>query len=90
KVYQYYNEGYGTVKQQSKTQEYLKSALAQNDPEAMIYLGNAYLKGEKGIEMNPKKGCEWLQKAADNKIKESYYPLGTCYKNGLGSEQNYA
>jgi TPR repeat protein len=64
----------------------LEAQAKENDPRAMLALGNLY---ERGINNNPKRNLGtalgWYQKAAALEEPVAYFNVGTCYEVGLGT-----
>ncbi|MBQ7250952.1 MAG: sel1 repeat family protein [Bacilli bacterium] len=73
---------------QEEELSFYELAAMNNVPEALAKMGMAYLRG-KGVDVNPKKGFDYLQKA--KRLGESYdapYYLGQCYRMGLGTKKD--
>lgn len=60
---------------------------ALGDAESQVKLGGCYIVG-KGVEKDPAKGVEWIQKAADQGNEQAKRVLGNCYVAGIGVEKN--
>ena len=60
---------------------------ALGDAEAQLKYGVCFLVG-KGVEKDPAKGIEWIQKAIDQGSEAAQRTLGNCYAAGMGVEKN--
>lgn len=66
----------------SHTAEELLEKSAEGDVEAMGILGETYLHGNKGLEVDYRLAYEWSKKAADMGYVRSYTNLGIMYMEG--------
>jgi Flp pilus assembly protein TadD len=64
--------------------------LAEQDlPEARLYLGVMYVKGE-GVSQDYSEAVKWFTKAAEQGLAEAQLSLGFMYYGGKGVKQDYA
>jgi TPR repeat protein len=65
----------------NKINDYLEAAV-NGDRKAMLGLGNLYLKGAPGLDIDGKLAEEWLLRSAAAGEARAMYDLSTLYKTG--------
>jgi hypothetical protein len=65
-----------------------KSAAEQGYPNAQVWLGDMYLKGE-GVPRNYTQALRWFRLAAEKGYDHAQLRLGNLYTSGEGVAQNY-
>lgn len=73
------------------TQEDIATWMEQaknGDPEAEFNLGEAYLKGEGGLDKDEKEAAKWYQKSADQGYVDAEFAMGFVYRGGGGRPMN--
>lgn len=87
KFYSYRADGiatldYDIVKKVSKASDFIKLGAEMGIPEMMFYLGNTIIKDKDNEKVNPYKGLEWLEKAANANHDEAIKCLIGLYAKG--------
>ena len=73
---------------EAKIRSLLERAVENGCLSAYAFLGRCYAYGQFGVELNPQKGVELLQFAADKGEVNGLYELGMCYLRGIGVARN--
>lgn len=60
----------------------------QGDKRAQLFLGEIYLTG-RGVEADPEKARQWLQRSAEQGFAPAQFNLGNYYREGLGGPVDY-
>ena len=76
------------LKNPSESFKYFSKAAEQELPNAMLYVGLAYLNGD-GVEKDYTKALRWLSKAAKLGVANANYNIGVMYVYGNGVDQDY-
>ena len=63
-------------------------ALEISDKEAQFQLALKYANGGEGVDLDPKKACQWFLKAAEQEHLLAQYNTGVCYLDGLGGTKD--
>lgn len=66
----------------------LKKQAQEGDVEAQMKMAMIFLKGEKGVQADPKTALKWYQKAAAQGNFLAFYAIGQCYEVGKGVSQD--
>lgn len=87
KFYSYRADGkatldYDIVKKVSKASDFIKLGAEMGIPEMMFYMGNTIIKDKDNEKVNPYKGLEWLEKAANANHDEAIKCLLSLYAKG--------
>lgn len=87
KFYSYRADGiatldYDIVKKVPKASDFIKLGAEMGIPEMMFYLGNTIIKDKDNEKVNPYKGLEWLEKAANANHEEAIKCLLDLYSRG--------
>ena len=64
--------------------QWTHKAAADGDVDAMLILGEYYLRGNAGPNKDLAQAAEWYQKAAQSGNGKGMYYLGVCYRRGYG------
>jgi TPR repeat protein len=65
-----------------------KKAAAQNQPDALVALGDLYLDGAEGLKADPQEAFKYFQKAVEQGRIGALNSLGFLYEHGLGVARN--
>lgn len=68
--------------------QYLKLAVAQDDPEALVRIGESYWHGRYGLN-DPEKGFDYIQRAALKGVSKAMTDMGIFYLDGSVVTQDY-
>lgn len=58
------------------------------DAKTQFELGEAYIFGKDGIEINFVTAFSWFKKSAEQKYPPALYRMGTCYQDGVGVDKD--
>jgi hypothetical protein len=76
-------------KQKIKTQyQILLENAEKGDAKAQFEIGEAYIFGMEGIEINFVTAFSWFKKSADQKYPSAMFRMGTCYQDGVGIDKD--
>ncbi|MBY0355049.1 MAG: hypothetical protein K2Q12_04880 [Rickettsiales bacterium] len=83
-----YAQGYGTLIDPAKEQEWLTRLAAMGDTASMRRLGRLNIEGRDGTK-NTEDALKWYQKAADAGDEHAYLELANLYEKGVGVKKNH-
>jgi TPR repeat protein len=77
-----YLQGRGVETNANEALIWLKRAGAQNQPDALIALGDIYLKGRESVPIDYNEACQWFQKAYRQGRIDALNSVGFIYEHG--------
>ena len=85
-----YANGKGVPKDLARAVAMMERSAELGYPDAMGFLGQAYLHGGWAVEKNPERGFAWCEKAARIGVVEAMMNLGLAYEHGIRANASLA
>jgi len=79
-----YSEGRGVQTNQEESVKWFEKSAGQKQPEAILALGDVYLRGREGVPIDCREAARWFRKALELGRVDALNSLGIIYERGGG------